>query len=520
LSGAEINVRRAKDGEKIITLDEKEFSLTSENLVICDKDKPVALAGVMGGLNSEIKETTKDVVFESARFKRDNIRKTARKLGQKSDSSSRFEKGVDFYSVETGMARALNLIEKTGSGEIASDGYDLIEKPIEKHVIKTTFSKINAVLGIEVDKNTVKEILERLFFTVNISGEELICEVPLFREDMESYPDIAEEIIREYGYSHIVPTLLKTSSITSGGLSDEQKKIEKLKGLLVGFGFNEAITYSFVSEKEYDLFGFDKDSAEHKFIKIMNPLGEDMAVMRTSLIPSLVRAACFNINRKNYSGRLFELAKIYNSDEDTLTKLPKETEMLTFVQFGEDEDFFTLKGTVEGILDEFCFGKETEFVMCDLPFMHPTRSAFVIVEGEKVGCLGEVNPILMEKLDVAKPVYVCEINYESLSRHFADRITVKPISKYPIVERDLAITVSEDVLWGDVVKVVKNSAGEFLNSVKLFDIYRSAVLGDKKSMAFNMVFVSYERTLTVEEIDAAIKNVLKNLKDKLGAELR
>lgn len=521
LSGNEINIRRAKDGEKIITLDEKEFSLSSENLVICDKEKPVALAGVMGGLNSEIKETTKDVVFESARFKRDNIRKTSRKLGQKSDSSSRYEKGVDFYSVETGMARALNLIYKTGSGRIACDGYDLLEKPIEKNVIKTTFSKINAVLGIDVDKDTVKAILERLFFKVTDDGDELICEVPLFREDMESYPDIAEEIIREYGYSHIVPTLLKTSSITNGGLSHDQKKIERLKDLLVGFGFNEAITYSFVSEKEYDLFGLDKNSAEHKFIRIMNPLGEDMAVMRTSLIPSLVRAACFNLNRKNYEGRLFETAKIYNSDEETLTKLPKESEILSFVQFGETEDFFTLKGTVEGILDEFCFGKETEYLKCDLPFLHPTRSAYLLVEGERVGCLGELNPILTEKLDINKPVYVCEINYDILKKHFNDKIIVKPISKYPIVERDLAITVSEDVSWGDVVKAVKESAGEFLSAIKLFDVYRSASIGkDKKSMAFNMVFLSYERTLTVEEIDAAIKSVLKNLKDKLGAELR
>ena len=521
LCGNEINIRRANDGEKIVTLDEKEFTLTRENLVICDAVKPVALAGVMGGLNSEIKDTTKDVLFESARFKRDNIRKTSRSLGQKSDSSSRYEKGVDFFSVQTGLARALHLIDELGCGRIAKDGYDLTEKPVENKVIKTTYSKVNAVLGIEVPKNVVKDILQRLFFKVEGNGDELILTVPLFREDMESYPDIAEEVIREYGYSHIEPSLLKTSAITNGGLNESQRKLESLKDLLVGFGFNEAITYSFVSEKEYDLFGLDKNSKEHKFIKIMNPIGEDMAVMRTTLVPSIIRAVCNNLNRKNESGRLFETAKIYNSDEDVLTKLPKESMMLSFALFGEDEDFFTAKGVVEGILSEFCSGVDADYVRPNLPFLHPTRSADILLCGEKVGYFGQLNPELTAKLDVTKPIFVGEINYELLSKYFNGKIVVTPVSKYPTVERDLAVTVDEDVTWGEIVKVVKRSAGEYLSAVKLFDIYRSELLGSKKkSMAFNMVFVSFDRTLTVEEIDDAIKNVLKNLKIDLGAELR
>ena len=294
LKNNEIVIRRAKNGEKIITLDEKEFSLNENNLVICDGVKPVALAGVMGGLNSEIKDTTQNVIFEAAKFLRDNVRKTSRSLGQRSDSSSRFEKGVDAYTAETGMKRALHLIDELNCGTIACDEYDLCYEDLTEKVIKTTLSKVNGVLGINVPAETVKDILERLSFKVSISGDDLIVTVPRYREDMESYPDIAEEIIREYGYDHIEPTLLKTSSITNGGRNDAQKEIENLKNLLVGYGFNEIVTYSFVSEKEYDLFGLEKDTADNKLIRIMNPLGEDVSVMRTSLLPSVVRTVCYN----------------------------------------------------------------------------------------------------------------------------------------------------------------------------------------------------------------------------------
>ena len=223
LSGNEIVIRRAEDNESIVTLDEKEFKLSNDNLVICDAVKPVALAGVMGGLNSEIKNTTKDVVFESAKFARDNVRKTSRSLGQRTDASSRYEKGVDYYSVELGLNRALNLIDTLGCGTISCDGYDLTAEEIKEKVIKTTISKVNAVLGIDVPKDTIVNILTRLNFKTKVDGDNIEVTVPLYREDMESYPDIAEEIIREYGYDHIEPTLLKTSSITNGGLNDEQR---------------------------------------------------------------------------------------------------------------------------------------------------------------------------------------------------------------------------------------------------------------------------------------------------------
>ncbi len=517
----EIIIRRAKEGEKITTLDEKEFSLTSDNLVICDKNRAVALAGVMGGLNSEIKDSTKDIVFESARFARDNVRKTSRTLGQRTDASSRYEKGVDYYSVEMGLKRALNLIDTLNCGTIACDEYDLHNEEIKEKVISTTISRVNAVLGIDVATDKIVDILLRLNFGVKVSDDKLEVTVPLFREDMESYPDIAEEIIREYGYDNITPTLLKTSAITNGGLTEEQKAHESLKNLLVGYGFNEIINYSFVSEKEYDLFGFDKNSCEFKFIKLLNPLGEDLAVMRTSLIPSAVRAACYNINRKNNDGRLFELAKVYNPDKLPLEDLPIENEILSFVMFGGQEDFFTTKGVVEGVLEYFCADCKVKFVKSNKQYMHPTRSAEIIVNDECVGYFGQIHPTIIEELAVDKEVYGGEIFYSKLQKHFNDKITFKQISKFPSVERDLAVLIDAGVSCGDVIETIKLSAGEHLDKVELFDVYQGAQVEEgKKSMAFNLIFISNERTLNVEEIDGAIENILIALNDKLGAKLR
>lgn len=516
LEGNEINVRRAFSGEKIITLDEKEFSLSENNLVIADAVKPVALAGVMGGLNSEIKQTTSSVVFESAKFARDNVRKTSRTLGQRSDSSARYEKGVDFLSVETGLARALHLIDVLDCGKIACDEYDLINAPIKEKVINTTFSLINSVLGIEVPNETTVDILKRLNFKVAFNGDEISVTVPLFREDMEGYPDIAEEIIREYGYSHINPSLLKTSAITNGGKNYEQRKSDEMKNLLTGYGFNEIITYSFVPEKDFDAYGLDKSNA----IKILNPLSEDSAVMRTSLIPSVIRAVCYNLNRKNGEGRLFELAKVYLIDSLPLKNLPEEREKLAFACFG-NEDFFTVKGIIEGILDNFCNGAQVRYVKSDKTFMHPTRSADIFVNGIYVGVFGQLNPVLGETLGADKEIYVAELDYKALKTLFNDKIVFRPISKFPSVQRDIALITDESVSCEELLCAIREAAGEYLEKVSLFDVYQGeGIEKGKKSMAFSLSFRAENRTLNVEEIETNIQNVLKNLREKTGAALR
>ena len=511
-----IIIRRAKKGEKITTLDEKEFSLNENNLVICDAVQPVAIAGVMGGLNSEIKPDTVSVLFESAKFSRDNVRKTARTLGQRTDASARYEKGVDYLSVENGMNRAMHLISELGCGIIACDEYDLIDAPIKEKVIETTFSKVNGVLGIDVPHDFTVNILKRLNFKVSAEGDNLKVVVPLYREDMESYPDIAEEIIREYGYDYITPTLLKTSAITNGGRNDKQKALENVKNLLVGFGYSEIITYSFVAEKEFDLFGLDKSNV----VKILNPISEDLAVMRTSLFPSAIRTAANNLKRKNMNGRLFEIAKVYAKNDNGGT-LSTETDNLAFVAFGENEDYFTVKGVVEGLTETFCRGADVKFVKCEKAFMHPTRSADIIINGVKVGFIGQVHPDIAAQYDADKPLFGGEINYKLLYENFNDKIVAKAVSKFPTVERDLAVIVDEDCPCESVMEVIKSSGGKYLDKLSLFDVYQGGqVASGKKSMAFNLIFVSDERTLSVEEVDAAIQKILKNLKEKLNAELR
>jgi len=269
------------------------------------------------------------------------------------------------------------------------------------------------------------------------------------------------------------------------------------------------------------MFGLDKTSEQYKFIKLLNPLGEDLAVMRTSLIPSAVRAACYNVNRKNNAGRLFELAKVYNPSELPLKELPCENENLSMVVFGENEDFFTLKGAVEGITEYFCNGKKVEYKPSNKCFLHPTRSADVFVDGEEIGYLGQIHPSIIEKLDADKPIYGSEIYYSKLLKHFNDKIMFKAISKFPIVERDLAVIVDNTVTCAEVVEVIKNRGGKYLESVSLFDIYQGAQIGEgKKSMAFNLVFVAEDRTLNVEEIDGIIKKILKSLEENLNAQLR
>ena len=520
LLDSSIIVRRATDGEEITTLDEKTFKLNKNNLVICDKTKPVALAGVMGGLNSGIKDDTTEIVFEAAKFKRDNIRKTARALGQSSDSSSRFEKGIDAYTTEIGLNRALNLIDTLNCGKISSDRYDLMEEKLEEKVINTTISKINSVLGIVVPTKDIEEILTKLNFKVEINGDDIKIIVPLYREDVDDYPDIAEEIIREYGYDHIGSTLLETSKVTLGGKNKEQVRTDNIKNLLCGYGFNEIITYSFVSKKDYAVYGLDENKEEYKYVEIINPLSEDVNIMRTTLIPSMVQVVINNINRKNNEGKLFELAKVYNTKALPVTELPIERERLALGMFG-NVTFFDLKGVVEGFIETFVGEKDVVYKRSELSYMHQTRSADVFVEGVKVGYFGELSPKVSEKCGTDKRIYVAELYLDQLKDLYDDKVIFKQVSKFPSIERDLALIVDDEVLCQDVVNVIKKNGGEYLESVSLFDIYKgNQIAENKKSLAFNLVFVSNERTLNVEEIDEIIDKTLKELKTTINAELR
>ena len=511
LKGNKLVIRRAKDGEKITTLDDKEFELNSNNLVICDEEVPQCIAGIMGGKSSAIDENTKSIVFESAMFKRDSIRRTSRALGKRSDSSSRFEKGTDPYIAKLGMMRALSLISELKIGDIASSVIDVNFADLTPKKITTKISKINKVLGINVPSNVINDILTRLEFEVEINGDDITAIIPPYRDDVEDYPDLSEEIIRMYGYDHIENTLLKDASITVGGLNKEQKDLNKAKNYLVSQGFSEAITYSFVSEKDFDVFGLDKDSDDYKFIKILNPLGEDLSVMRTTVLPSLVKVMVTNLNKKNLSGRLFEFAKTYNPKSLPLTELPEERETLALGMFG-DEDFFTIKGVVEGLFETLGATFKVDFVKTKRSFMHPTKSAEIVLGNRSIGYIGELHPKVCEKLGVDKRLYVGEIFYNVVSKMLNRKLLFKPFPKFPSVERDLALVMDKSVTNGETLRLIKKFSDKTLTNVELFDIYEGAQLeSGKKSMAYHLTFSNLERSLTLEEVDKYIENILKGL---------
>ncbi len=521
IGGRKIIVRRAAKGEKIVTLDEKEFTLGNENLVICDGDKPVALAGIMGGLNSGVKDETKNVYFEAAKFARDNVRKTSRALGQSSDSSSRFEKGVDAYTNGYGMARALHLIEELGCGKVTNMKEDVRAVSLEARKMTASVAKINALLGIVVPNEEIVGILSRLNFKPVIDGDTLTVEIPGYRDDVDGYPDLAEEIIRMYGYEHITPTFLEKASVTGGGLTDEQKKELHIKNMLCGQGFSEAYNYSFYSPKDFDLMKLPEDAAERKAVKILNPISEELSLMRTFLAPSMLANAVRNIRRGNDEGKEFEIAKVYFPKETPVENQPIESRRLVLGVWGGKNDFFDMKGAVEKLAE--VFHVKFTYERAEKSYLHPGVSANVLLDGKSVGVIGELDPAIALSLGLDKKVYLGELDLEELERALDDNIRYKNLPKFPAVNRDLALLVDEKLTCADVEEVLLHSC-KYVTKAVLFDVYRGGQVPEgKKSMAFTLTFTPdalVEKAFTTETLDGFVKKILNNLKFKLGVELR
>lgn len=517
--GDEIVVRRANAGEKIVTLDNKEFTLKQDNLLICDGERGIALAGIMGGLNSEIRSETKAVFLESAKFARDSVRRTARALGQRSDSSARFEKGVDAFSPELGLKRALHLFEELGCGVPTDCLVDVNAADMTPKTIKTTYGKINALLGIEVPESEVNAILTRLSFGVKQEGETLVATVPLWRDDIDGWADLAEEVIRSYGYEHIQPTFLRNATVTHGGLTEEQKLELKFKNVLREQGYSEACNYSFYSPKDFDLLRLPPDAEERKAIKILNPIGEDLSVMRTVLAPSMLQNVVRNVRRGNAEGRLFELANVYLA-ELPLTALPKESKRCSLSVWGE-LDFFDLKGAIEAVAE--AFGLKLTFERGQKPFLHTGMTAVVKSGEREVGWLGELHPSIAEELALEKKVVLGELDYEQLSKKFVRDITYHALPKFPDVQRDIAIVAEEKTTCAEVEACILRAC-KAAKKAELFDVYRGAQLGaGKKSMAFRITFAAdetAEKPLSPEAVDGFFKKIVNNLKFNLNAELR
>lgn len=522
LEKREIIVRRAENGEKIVTLDEKELTLNNDNLVICDGAKPVALAGIMGGLNSEIKDATKGVVFECAKFKRDNVRRSARMLGKSSDSSKRFEKGVDEYTTERAMKRALHLVEELGAGVPTDVHVDVSAgKEQENKTVKTTFSKINGVLGIKVPKGTVIDILKRLNFGVETDGDEITTVAPPYREDVEGYPDLAEEVIRMYGYEHVVPTLLKDAKITAGGYTKEQKDELKVKKTLIEQGYNEVMTYSFYSQKDVAALHLGENDEEGKVIVIENPISDNYEVMRRTLVPSLLGVVSRNVKKGNYAGRIFEIAKTYIPKSFPVSDFPEERKHLCLAVFGDGEDFFTVKGALKVIEDNFGV-KFNLGVRAEKTYLHPGVSAKIILGGEEIGCFGQVTYETCAEFDLECKVFVLELDYDSLQAAFTVPFKFEPLPKFPEVKRDLALIADEEITCGEIEDVIRSACKQSVKNVELFDVYVGDQIGaGKKSMAFTVTFSSDgTKPLETGDVDGFVKRILGSLKHRLNVELR
>lgn len=519
LEGNAIRVRRAAEGEKIITLDAKEYTLNSNNLVICDGVKPVAIAGVMGGLNSEIRDTTEEVMFESAKFVRDNIRKTSRALGKRTDASAKYEKGVDEYATIHAMKRALHLIEELHCGKVSCTHVDVnTGNSVEPKEMRVSVKKVNEVLGIQVPDEAILHIMKNLQFAPAINGDELILQVPAYREDMESYQDVAEEVIRMYGYEHVVPTFLSEAKVTMGGQSGEQKKELKLKRFLCSIGAYECIHYSFISPSDLDLLRLPADAPERRAIRLLNPINEDLSLMRTTLAASMLNAVARNQKKGNLAGRLFEVGKIFIPGELPLKEYPDERDTLCIGIFGEQESFFTLKGMAER-LAETMFGHFV-YEPAVKPFLHLHQAADILCEGEKVGYLGKVAYEVAEDLDLRSDAYLLELDLKKLSALCDKKEVFTPLPKFPEEKRDLALVMGKEVTCGQVEEVIRNACSH-VGDIKLFDVYEGGQIPqDKKSMAFTIQFLPGEEAFEADSVDRFVKKILKNLKYHLDIDLR
>lgn len=513
-----IIVRRAKPNESITTLDEKEFKLTKNNLVICDNSKPVALAGIMGGLNSEIKPSTTNVVFESAKFARDNVRKTSRALGQSSDSSRRFEKGVDEFTVEQALNRALSLVQQLNCGTITAVRFDKQKEQPKEQVLTVTQDRINKVLGITISVNDMVDILTRLQFKVVVNNNNLTVTVPPFRQDLESNIDLAEEIIRLYGYHHIVPTDMEHASVTNGGLTQKQKDIRKLKSTLVLQGFFETMSYAFYSNKDLDMLKLTPTDPYRNAIKILNPISEDLSILRTTLVPTTINTLVRNMKKNVAAYRVFEVANIFKAKSLPVTELPTEELMLSLGAYGEKESFFTLKGAIENLAQ--VFGLNLTYSRANLTFLHPGISAVIMCNNQEIGFVGQLAYDIANDISATSNIFVAELSFDKMLTHITNNLKFAPLPKHLEVTRDIAILVQENITHEQIERVIYSS-NPFVSNVKLFDIYQGKQIEKGyKSMAYTLTLTPKENVFSLEDIDNHVKEVLASLSKQLKVELR
>ena len=513
ITSGKIVVREAEEGETLTTLDGTVRNLTPGMLVIADDNRPIGLAGIMGGENSEIVEDTTTVVFESANFNGTSIRQTALALGMRTEASGKFEKNLDPMMTVPAVQRACELVEMLECGDVLGGTIDIINYVPEEKALPLEPEKINRLLGTNISKEDMVKYLNLL--EIEVEGDTIL--VPSFRPDLNLMADIAEEVGRSYGYNEIPTTAFRTS--TQGGYSPEMKLEAKAGQLCRSLGYNEIITYSFVSPAIFDLIRIPADSDLRNAMKIQNPLGEDTSIMRTIALPSMLEILGRNYAYHNKSVKLYEMAKIYLPVAGE--KLPQEPKMLVLGTYGAGETFFTLKGELEAVFAGLRLKKASYTAVKNNPSYHPGRCASVSIEGEEVGVIGQVHPAVAKNYGIDAEVYCCEVSFTKLLNHLLPDATYTPLPKYPTVTRDLALICDEEITVAQAEDVITAAAGKLLQGVKLFDIYRgTGVPEGKKSMAFSLELRADDRTLTDSDSEAVVTKVLAALKEKLNAILR
>ncbi len=513
VEGGHIIVRTAREGETIRTLDGNERKLTPNMLCICDEHKPVCVAGVMGGANSEIVGDTAMVLFESANFNGVSVRRTASALGMRTDASSRYEKGLDMMNTIKAVERACELVEMLGCGEVVDGVMDVVAKEKAPTVVKLEPDKINALLGTELSEDLMREILVSLGFILN--GDDIY--VPSWRGDVEHYSDIAEEVARFYGYNKIPCTLMRGET-TRGGFSEQQRFDRAIGGAVRALGYDEIITYSFISPTYYDKIRMPKDSSLRNSLKILNPLGEDTSIMRTTILPSMLEIIARNHSYRNKSARLYELGKIYLPREDGLADEPK---YLSLGAYGDGVDFFSFKGSIETLLHELRI-TDVKYVACtDNDSYHPGRCAKVYAGEAYLGVFGQIHPLVAANYGMDTEVYTAELSFDAMYEKRGDIPVYQPLPKFPAVTRDIAVVCDEAVTVGALEESIRRGAKGLLKDVSLFDIYRGpGVAIGKKSVAFNLVLRADDRSLPGEEADEDVQSILAALKADHNAVLR
>lgn len=521
VKGGKIIVRRAEEGERLTTLDGKEHTLTANHLVIADESRAVGLAGIMGGLNSEIVEDTTDVVFESACFDGTCIRKGALALGMRTEASAKFEKGLDPLNTLPAVNRACELVEFLGAGEVLDGVIDILNHVPQPRTVLMEPDRVNDLLGTDLDPVYMYQLLERVEIHTERrdfpSGPAPVV-IPSWRGDVREMADLAEEVARFHGYNNI-PTTLMRGQTTLGGYSPEQNLERTLGAVCRSCGYDEIITYSFISPAYYDKIRWAKDEPLRQSFKILNPLGEDTSIMRTTTLPSMLEILTRNYNYRNKSARLYELGRVYlPGGEDGLAE---EDKILTLGAYGEDMDFYALKGTVESILRELR-AENVEFrPHAEDPSYHPGRCAAVYAGDSFVGILGQIHPLVAQNYGVDGGLYCAELPMAALMAAQGKEPVYAPLPKFPAVTRDIAVVCDEGVTVGSLEHAIRRGAKGLLKEVSLFDVYRGANLGTgKKSVAFNLVLRADDRSLTSEEADRDVKSILELLKSELGAVLR